>query len=231
VEIILHQEKSPADGKFLHIGFFVFKGELPAKKKKINTRDLLYQSQLINSEIANATIDLDPGTYNILACTYHPNLENSYSLSVAGTCFTNTKQFYEITPAQDWKIVSITGEWKAGKDGGCSNHATTWRNNPQFLITCTRKQTVKILLETERDVAIGYYLYKTNDGHTTDEALPNSPFVSGLALGKVTSFKDYVDLMPGQYILRAATFIPNVHDSFTIQVLAETVSCSISEIF
>jgi len=230
VEIALLQEKNTKDGKFLHIGFFVFKADIPAKKKKINTRDLVFQSQLINAEDVTATIDLEPGTYNIVACTYHPNLENSYSLSVAGTCFTSPRQFYELTPALDWKIVTTTGAWKHGKAGGCSNHVTTWRDNPQFLITCTHKQTVKILLETERDVAVGFYLFKTKDGHTTDEALPNSPFVSGLTLGKVTSVKDYVDFLPGKYILRAATFIPNIHEKFTLQVLAESVSCSVSEI-
>jgi len=230
IEISLVQPKSPKDGKFLHIGFFVFKADLPAKKKKINTRDLVYQSQLINSDDVTAVIDMEPGTYNIVACTYHPNMENSYSISVTGACFTSPKEFYEISPELDWKSVTIHAEWRKGKDGGCSNHATTWKDNPQFLITCSQKQTVKILLETERDVPVGFYLYKTNDGKTTDESLPSSPFVSGLSLGKVTSMKDYVDFLPGKYILRATTFTPNIHEKFTISVLAERVSCSISEI-
>lgn len=165
---------SPKDGKFLHIGYFVFKADLPAKKKKLNTRDLVYQSQLINSEdgtktvnfthffLVTATVDLEAGFYNIVACTYYPNLENSYTLSVAGACFTSPKEFYEISPEIDWKVVHSSGEWKSGKDGGCSNNQSTWKENPEFLINCPAKQTVKVVLETDRDVAIGFYLWKSH---------------------------------------------------------------------
>jgi len=229
VEISLKQDKSPADGKFIHIGFFVFKSE-PTKKKKINIRDLVFQSDQINLEEVIAKADLEAGTYNIVASTYYPDKENSYTISVSGACFTNPKEFYELTSDLDWKYVGISGKWRSGKDGGCGNHRNTFKENPHFLITCDQTQNIKIVLETEKDVAIGFYLFTTKDGKEPDESLPNGPFLSGLSSGKVTSFKDYPDFNPGKYILRATTFDPKIHENFTVQILCEKSPCKIVEI-
>jgi len=229
VEISLSQQRCP-DGKFLHIGFLVFKADLPTKKKKINTRDLVHQGQFINSEKVTDSITLESGTYNIIACTYQPNMENSYTLSVSAPCLRSQAEFYELTPELDWKYVTAKGEWKAGKDGGCSNSPNTFTQNPHFLLTCPQKQFLKILLETEHDVPIGFYVFTTKDGKHPDEALSNSPFVNGMNLGRVTTFKDFPDFGPGKYLIRPTTFTPHVQDHFTIHVLAEKVVCQISEV-
>jgi len=194
----------------------------------LNVRDNVFQSNQINSEEVAATVDLPAGTYNLVASTYHPNKENSYTISVSGPCFTNPREFYEITPDLDWKYVTVSGQWKPGKDGGCSNHSS-FKQNPHFLITCDQHQNVRVVLETDRDVAIGFYMFTTKDGRETNDSLPSSPFLSGLSLGKCSTFKDY-DLQPGKYILRPTTFAPSVHDNFTVQVLGEKVPCKISEI-
>jgi len=229
VDIALKQTKTGADGKFLHIGYFLFKSE-PTKKKKLNVRDLVFQSDQINAEEVAGSFNLEAGAYNILASTYYPDKENSYTLSVAGACFTSPTEFYELTPDVDWKYVSISGKWKPGKDGGCGNHRNTFKENPHFLITCDHKQTIKILLETEKDVAIGFYLFTTKDGREPDESLPNGSFISGLSSGKVTSFKEYPDFNPGKYIIRPTTFEPKVHENFTLLILCEKFPCKIVEI-
>jgi len=190
---------------------------------------MLFQSDQINDTEISATLDLMPGTYNILASTYLPNLEGSYRISVSGNSLKDPRDFYEITPDKDWKYTIINGQWRNGKDGGCSDNVSTFSQNPEFLITCPKQQLLRIMVETESETIIGFYIYKTNDGTQISEALPNSHFARGASIGRVTVFKDYPEISAGKYILRPTTYNPRVHAKFTVQILAESAACQISE--
>lgn len=67
-----------------------------------------------------------------------------------------------LSPAKEWKHVSIEGEWAGKGAGGCKNNATCV-NNPQYLMNLSERTTVHILLVQEKKTSfdhIGFYILK-----------------------------------------------------------------------
>jgi len=215
VTITLKQQKPP-DGKYFHIGFIVMKSE-PIKKRKFQTSDVIHQTQFINTASTSGDINLKAGAYNIVACTFRPNIENTFELSVYGQ---NEKVIlYELTSENDWKKVSLNGRWSPGKDGGCSNNKNTWMNNPYYLLELHQKSTVKVVVDVLiLKSAIGYYLWTTDDGKKVVKMIGASTFVQGLK--NVSVSKDW-ELDPGKYIVIPTTFEPNLHSDFVITAYSE----------
>jgi len=162
-------------------------------------------------------VELPAGTYNILASTFHPNLENTFELIIAGSPNIKKAKFYELTPDLDWKKQQVQGEWAPGKDGGCSNNKSTWMQNPTYCLAVNRKATLKVVVDVAAPKsAIGYYVFTTKDGKQVLNG--SSSFVQGSK--NVTVAKDW-DLEPGKYLLMPATFEPKLHGSFVLTVYSE----------
>jgi len=213
------------DNKFFHVGFVVMKSE-PAKKRKFQTTDVIHQTQFVNGQTNVADVDLTAGAYNILASTFHPNLENTFEMIVQ----TNHKaaKLYELTPDVDWKKTSLEGLWAAGKDGGCSNNKATWMQNPTFCLDVEQQSGVKLIVDAVDGLqtAIGYYVFTTKDGKKVVKMVNASPFVQGAK--NVTVAKDW-DFEPGKYLVMVATFEPNRHGAFTLTALADQ-PCKLSHV-
>jgi len=226
VTINLQQLQKP-EGKYHHIGFIVMKAE-PSKKRKFVTADAVYQTQFMNTQTNSGELDIQAGAYNILACTFKPNCENTFEISVSGNHLQKAS-LYELTPANDWKKTSLKGAWVQGKCGGCSNHKNTWMQNPLYRLEVPQADLFKIIVDVHDDIksAAGYYLWATADGNAVGKLIAASNFLQGSKNLSVS--KDW-QLEPGRYLIMPATFEPNKFGSFTVVVLSEKVNCKITAI-
>jgi len=224
VTITLTQLQKP-EGKYHHIGFIVMKAE-ESKKRKFATSDAVFQTQFMNTATSSGEVDLPAGAYNILTCTFHPNCENTFEISVSGNSM-GKSQLYELTPANDWKKVSAKGAWTGNKCGGCSNNKNTWMQNPMFRLDVTKPDLIKIVIDVHDDIksAAGYYLWTTTDGTTVGKMIAASTFLQ--ASKNLSVSKDW-PLEPGTYLVMPATFEPNKLGSFTLMALAGKEQCKLT---
>lgn len=88
-----------------------------------------------------------PGQFTIIPCTFEPNMEAKFALTVTSHGKPFTLQSCS-NPAKKWTSeISFKGEWKGDLAGGCKNHRTFY-NNPQYLLSVKEDNTaVSILLE------------------------------------------------------------------------------------
>jgi len=228
VNIRVKQTTTRSDGKYHHIGFFVFKSEL-AKKRKFNTTEIVHQTEFINAQESGAEVSLPLGAYNILVCTYQPNLEGEFELTVKGSTAASALKLYELTPSNDWKALSMDSKWGPGRDGGCSNNQATWMSNPQFSLVVGEKSFLKIVLDVaeEAKCAVGFYVFATKDGKKPSAVNTISPFVQPNNLQHIIVTKD-VELDAGTYIIMPATYVPNNHARFQLNAYCDHQKLSLT---
>src|SRR5690242_14653346 len=67
----------------------------------------------------------------------------------------------EIESRNDWIRSFVDGEWKGSTAGGCFNQPT-FLNNPQYLLKCTKKTALTIVLSKRQQASpfIGFYLFR-----------------------------------------------------------------------
>jgi len=226
VTINLKQLQKP-EGKYHHIGFIVMKSE-PTKKRKFNTTDAVYQTQFMNAEFNTGEVDLPAGAYNIITCTFKPNLENTFELSATGKSL-QKGSLQELTPANDWKKAIAKGAWVSGKSGGCGNNKSTFLQNPLFRIDLSQADTVKIVLEVNDNIksAAGYYLWSTTDGKTPVKQIGASNFLQSPK--NLTVSKDW-QLETDKYLIMPATFEPNKLGTFTVSAYSVKDDCKLTPI-
>jgi hypothetical protein len=89
-----------------------------------------------------------PGQFVIIPCTFEPNMEAKFALTVTSLSKPFVLQSCS-NPAKKWTSeIAFKGEWKGDTAGGCKNHARTFYNNPQYLLSVKEDNTaVSILLE------------------------------------------------------------------------------------
>eukprot|EP01123_Difflugia_compressa_P010480 TRINITY_DN3847_c0_g1_i1.p1 TRINITY_DN3847_c0_g1~~TRINITY_DN3847_c0_g1_i1.p1 ORF type:complete len:1025 (-),score=208.60 TRINITY_DN3847_c0_g1_i1:50-3124(-) len=209
------------DGKYLHCGFIVMKAE-KTKKRKYVVSDVVHQSQFVNSLTNEAEVPLQAGAYNIFASTFHPNLENTFELSVAGSNKLKQGKLYELTHDNDWRMAVLNSKWSPGKEGGCSNNKTTWMQNPTFCVEIPQPTNIKILVDviSPLKTAVGYYLFSSKDGKKVTRMIGASSFVQGAK--SIAVVKDWEIVEAGKYLIIVTTFEPKHHAPFTLTVLSES---------
>jgi len=227
LSIKIKQISKGPDGKWMHIGFFVFQAEA-AKKRKINSSNIVYQSQFINMQESGAEVDLPAGSYNILCCTHKADLVNDFELTVQAP--KTNFSLYELTPENDWKVISADGAWTPGSDGGCSNNKTTWLNNPKLKLEIGVKSNIKIVLDAPEKVhsAIGFYVFGApTGGKVVGDLVGMSEFTKSVRLEHVVVSKDF-ELNAGHYVVMPATFEPAHHTSFALSIYSDHEQCKLS---
>eukprot|EP01123_Difflugia_compressa_P014237 TRINITY_DN716_c0_g1_i1.p1 TRINITY_DN716_c0_g1~~TRINITY_DN716_c0_g1_i1.p1 ORF type:complete len:717 (+),score=139.55 TRINITY_DN716_c0_g1_i1:3-2153(+) len=227
VEISLRNLTATPSGKYAPFGFFVFKSE-PAKKRKFAASDVVHQSKFITSEVNASAIPLAPGSYNILCCTLNPDVEANFELSVKGS-FQDISQLFELNPTNDWLKILTEGKWIPGLDGGSGNNKDTWMKNPRFqLVVTTPKTNVKLVITSQINGAVGFYVFTSKDGKNVTQLLDKSPFGKCSATGHAMSSQN-LTLDSGRYIVMATTFQPKCHASFTLAAYTDN-NCTLQPI-
>jgi len=173
-----------------------------------------------------ADISLVPGTYNILCCTFEPDVESEFELTVTGS-FSNAKQLFELNEKTDWQKSSISGKWAPGTDGGCSNNKNTWMQNPMFKVEVIEKSNIRIMLDSEKVAsAVGYYVFSTKDGKKPFELIGKSPFTK--PQGAHTISAENWPMEPASYLIMPATFDQKNHGNFVVNVYSDHKVCKLS---
>ena len=147
------------------IGFYVFKSDgdhlLIPDTSKFVTKSKFIQAKTTVIELKATSMEQ---TYTIIPCTFHPNQESTFTLSVF------SDEACAFLPANyAWKSLSFDNHWKHETAGGCFDFAT-WRNNPQFEFQAQASSKGVCIIEQFVDVnkrgklnSIGCYLVKQND--------------------------------------------------------------------
>ena len=120
--------------------------------------DLITKTDFVKGLEISLEIQLTEGYYIIVPSTYDPNQESMFQLN----CYSSDCQI-NIEKIQDEPTSIFKGMWNGKTAGGCINYST-WRFNPQYLVTLTNKTTLRIQLDQPQQGAtskfIGFYLIK-----------------------------------------------------------------------
>jgi hypothetical protein len=102
-------------------------------------------------------VSLEPGTYIIVPCTYDPAQEAMFQLNLY-----SSESPITIETIKEHKLTQIKGEWKDKGAGGCLNFSS-WRYNPQFLLSLSKPCKARIQLEqlpSDSLKFIGFYVVR-----------------------------------------------------------------------
>jgi hypothetical protein len=129
-------------------------------------------------------LDPAPYPYVVVPCTFKPEQEAEYSLSL----FSKSPDFLDVVTLQpapdDYIELEMKGEWKGITAGGCLNQST-WRNNPQFQLKTDKKANMWISLSVpnkdNKEISIGFYIVKA----------PSMRFPSSISLRKTKKIQNF----------------------------------------
>ena len=102
---------------------------------------------------------LEEGEYDIVPCTFKPNIEGPFWMTVYSTGDVTLKT------SKEWHMTEMQGKWSVseGTAVGCANMAG-WQANPQYKVTvkkaCRVVMTLDHKVQTDDDEYIGFYVVK-----------------------------------------------------------------------
>lgn len=85
-----------------------------------------------------------PCPYVVIPATPHTQHRGRFTLRVLSTV--HPVSLSPIDPKNDWKYCSVRGRWGQNSSGGCRHHSS-WRKNPQFMISVDRLTSMTISLQ------------------------------------------------------------------------------------
>jgi len=159
----------------------------------------------------------NPDNYVLLPCTYNEGVETSYALTVYANKPVEVAELTRVKPAR-----TLEGEWKGVSAGGCMNYRSTWMNNPQFSLVCSKAGPVEILL-TQIAVpgksmeAIAIYVFASASQSRISQ--PEQIIVKPKVIGDDVTISETlnVDAYEG-YIIMPTLFDPDIERQFTLTV-------------
>eukprot|EP00824_Muranothrix_gubernata_P001354 TRINITY_DN11523_c0_g5_i1.p1 TRINITY_DN11523_c0_g5~~TRINITY_DN11523_c0_g5_i1.p1 ORF type:complete len:773 (-),score=112.36 TRINITY_DN11523_c0_g5_i1:96-2309(-) len=165
--------------------------------------------------------------YIIVPATTDPGEEAAFLLTVWSE---HNFTLQPMPPGLKWKEAHVEGEWRGESAGGC-RHYSTWRNNPQYLITVT-KPTYAVLILTQQagtrgeDTAdIGFYVTATPDGSRRKVTLRSNDVIMKSHFASTLEVSVETELVPredgGPYVLIPATYSPGCEASFVVSVFSD----------
>jgi len=197
-------------------GFFIFPAE-QHRKQIFDLSNIVYTSKFTDQK-STSTVLLEIGWYNISCCTLEPGVEFSFEFSIKGSLPNNA--LTELNSSTNWKMVSVQGLWD-GHSSGCSKFKEQWRNNPLFRLDVTEKSPLQIVLDSEKVYsAVGYYIFRTNDGETPLQLVGQTQFIKS-RLGERSLASKLWTLDRASYLLIPTTFEAKERAYFSLQVYTE----------
>lgn len=142
------------------IGFYILRSEGPRRKLMLTADDLVGKGAFQRNSEVSTLVNLSSGTYVLIPCTFEPNIEGRYLLSVAGPEGLSVKLISE-----QWSCTTVEGEWRGPTAGGCRNHAT-WVNNLQYQLKVLQPCNIVVILaqgiDEEDPRSIGFYVTRSS---------------------------------------------------------------------
>jgi hypothetical protein len=203
------------------IGFVIFRAD-DTKRKKLTLSDfVLVPKDYISSPNIAGEVVLTTGDYMLLISADKPGVANTFTLEVS-----SADGKFNVSEPQGYKKVSILGEWKLNEAGGCRNHPT-WQQNPFISLSLGSKQTISVVLgynETCKDSNVGFYVFAQGaTNYQLGALLTKSKFTPN---SSCETFR----LDKGNYIIIPATFQPNVHRQFFLEVYSDSEDVAIATV-
>eukprot|EP01126_Amoeba_proteus_P053690 TRINITY_DN6558_c0_g2_i11.p1 TRINITY_DN6558_c0_g2~~TRINITY_DN6558_c0_g2_i11.p1 ORF type:complete len:728 (+),score=187.37 TRINITY_DN6558_c0_g2_i11:86-2269(+) len=171
INILLLQSKFPEE--FDNIGIYLInytEQDKSGKHKicqKISDPDvfqdekcLVVQPSFEDPNQASCSVNLKPGSYVMVPCTFDTGQEAPFQLMVM--CEEEMPQIVELVDAA---VVSINGTWEGETAGGCLNNPLKWRNNRQYQLYVEKDFELTVRLKQTSSVAsemnsIGFYVFR-----------------------------------------------------------------------
>lgn len=206
-------------------GFYVTKSS--GKKILImKPEDLLGKGAFEKKKTISADIELKASElpYAIIPCTFYPDTENSFSVSV--TPSTSPSDLRLRACADDWRKAVASGQWVKGKTaGGCRNYKS-WLSNPQFFMRLRARSEVVIILCQQQgtenlDNSIGFYIIQTKDVGVVNNARKED-IVQKSIFRKDEEVTIEATMEAGNYNIVPCLFDANLEGNFSLVVYASS---------
>jgi len=212
------------------IGFYVVKTNghrviVIDSKEDILGKGAFEKKRDVNCEL---TLEQSKDPYCIIPCTFKPNIEKKFWISVNLEGGEKPKNVLNLLPCNYvWAKKSIRHEWKDGQSGGCRNNEATWLQNPICKLDAEESGDIIVILsqphckEPEGN-SIGFYIVKTkSEGPLTNANVS--------MVGKGAFRRDYevsakLSLTKGIYYIIPCTFKAGGKGGFTLTIYSSVPS-------
>ncbi|EGG21714.1 calpain-like cysteine protease [Cavenderia fasciculata] len=211
-----------------YIGFYVFRvADRNLPYVYLTGPNLITKTNFINSSEVTHQHTYEPGIYIVVPCTYDANQEGSFAISCFSDVPINRIDLKE-------KIITSRGRWSGDSAGGCLNHST-WRSNPQFLLSntsATAPSRISIIMDqTAKESTLlqfaGFYVARAPSAQLDKKLYQIIPKD---LIGNTEFINDYqvhytLSLEPGQScVVIPCTFAPNVEADFSMRFISSQQS-------
>eukprot|EP01127_Copromyxa_protea_P012816 TRINITY_DN3368_c0_g1_i1.p1 TRINITY_DN3368_c0_g1~~TRINITY_DN3368_c0_g1_i1.p1 ORF type:complete len:647 (+),score=146.86 TRINITY_DN3368_c0_g1_i1:631-2571(+) len=190
------------------------------KLREYNSNLLVASGQFVSSHEGHVTVNLKPGSYLIVPCTFNPNSLGCYTLRVLSE---DTVEPLVLLPEVSYVVQK--GVWKGSTAGGSFNYPESWKNNPQYLLKIKKELTITIVLtqaadNKEKAFSIGWSLTAGSSRLTEPSSVATASYRPSL------SIVEEVTLKPGSYVVVPTTFNPGEESSFEFKITSYTAGFS-----
>jgi hypothetical protein len=120
------------------------------------------RTEFEQNQNVKVTVAMEPSvTYFVIPCTYEPGCVGRYMLTF--TALTDIK-VSELPATEEWRYVTLKGEWNSKTAGGCLGNQELCATNPQYVMKAdVATRAVALVTQNERDDRddLGLYVFET----------------------------------------------------------------------
>jgi len=128
----------------------------------ISCERVIERTEFEQTQNVKLTVALEPNlTYYVIPCTYEPGNIGRYMLTF--TALTDIK-VSELPATEEWRYVTLKGEWNDKSAGGCLADQTLCATNPQYVMKADAPtRAVALVTQTEKEGRddLGLYVFET----------------------------------------------------------------------
>jgi len=124
--------------------------------------NVIERSEFEQTQSVKMNVSLEPDKlYFVIPCTFEPGDIGRYMLTF--TALTDLKVL-ELPPTEEWRYVTLKGEWTKSTAGGCLTNQDNFSKNPQYVMKAdVPTKAVALITQTEPDNkdVLGLYVFET----------------------------------------------------------------------
>lgn len=142
-DVHLYLTQSMTSSTIEHLGWYIVRSDdsrhvMRLAQTRLMNNDLKFRKRM---EISSGRLQLTPGSYIIIPCTYEPGKLGNFTLTALSAQAMNLD--FDLVEAPYSR--AFNGKWALESAGGCLNHPT-WIKNPKFSIVVPRATQLTFVL-------------------------------------------------------------------------------------